>query len=1502
MRLKCNMQYESEFYVKKRPTGNINLKVELSSGGDLSGNILYNANDLAGEENDISGTLTLKGLNTYGILNYPFTARGGVVNTTLSNVPVGQYSLSYLLKKEQGEIYGEEAYGSGDWCNSTEKLKWRKVPAHVLEDKLFNSAGQRSDIVYVTQNKATALRAVYNTTDKVVMSDEEYCDSCGGDSAWTVQDPKWKNKRTLCIARGPKYNDNCDLERSPADFYKDCRGEPPSSKGAFGCWCTNRNDCSKAAGTVKIPEGDNYCRETRDIICCVGGGSPDSSMSQANRCCENESQCSKYGSNWICSLSAYEAKDCASKKKCVFQPSPTARPTRQPGSPGPTSSTVITPIPTIKDPQCDADGGICVARNICGYENNMKSIGAKDCKGVDVCCVHIKVGADFVPMCSRPRAIGGYSGQCKNGCLPNNEVRIGNGECSQINIKDCCVRITKITPSPTRILSRCEQEGGKCIDKTDNCPSSHPNKWSSNGCPGGAQLSACCMPNTVPTPFPCEQDYKGICIDRSESCPSNYPYKISRGCGINFSCCVKQIPSPVPTSPITDCQAARGYCVSSEIDCGTGYEPVHMAGCSPPTRVCCRPKKTRCENRFGGTYQVFGKLADSILAMNPKITIYSPDVDIYIDLNNLTRGSFGSILTKGYPGQQIRLSYWLYVQGKYVSLGSYYNNLKKITIGEACDLYLTIDIPQNLQTPTSCRITAYDDNTLCIGCNNTGESCVSEGFCCQYGPKPACELQGGKCIDKLDSCPTLFPNRRSGSGCPGGSQLSACCMPNRPTPTPNQCTRENGICIDRSESCPATHPQRQSSGCEATNLVCCKKTNLTCRESDGYCTADAKDCGEGQQGKTDPSCPKEIPICCNTKPTRCGRIFSGDYEVFGQLSDEIKTLNPKISLQVYSGNNKSSYDLNTFTKGAFKVLLNDRAYPGQKMQLSIALKFPDGDFMLQFNNNLAMENIVVGETCDLNLKIFLPSACYKKINGQSNEYETCISNVCCTTDRTRPPCGNGRNCYRPAPVGWDLECSGGDNIIHWCCPLKQKTITIGQEAKCMNEKEIDCADEKNKCYQEQGITMKSTSDYLCRSEGGWSTNLNSCTSAICCKGLNPSKFFNYECKRIRGNGNYRVAIANSHYTDKYKFQKDAKRVTDDFYKMKGLPNLDLNKVSFVSAWSESLASIQREIPNLNPEYDNNMVAYIATTCATQYVIVIDDGDGRAASYGFWIVIYSGDQRELITAHELSHSIAWLADEYVEDENVSAPPDAKPYELGINVSETYPCNKWSSKPYASQVGCYKGAWYNNWYRPWEESLMTGGSLELNPPSVEGWQIALKNYKSSETPTLNFTFNTDNTIYHQLLSLTINQDADNKLKLVKQEIQEGYPMDYALNLQDNYYIVRIVDKNNRKLFEGKIRYMDEIYTEDFSTNPPKGTYTSKLTDQLMLNLPVYKTAASILILDKTGKIKLNISASNPDSAYSLYDVQGYSSLCGNGLCDSLIGENVKTCKKDCQTADK
>jgi hypothetical protein len=99
-------------------------------------------------------------------------------------------------------------------------------------------------------------------------------------------------------------------------------------------------------------------------------------------------------------------------------------------------------------------------------------------------------------------------------------------------------------------------------------------------------------------------------------------------------------------------------------------------------------------------------------------------------------------------------------------------------------------------------------------------------------------------------------------------------------------------------------------------------------------------------------------------------------------------------------------------------------------------------------------------------------------------------------------------------------------------------------------------------------------------------------------------------------------------------------------------------------------------------------------------------------------------------HEFSHSIASLDDEYILDDNPSAPEGKMP---GANCSNessnrfNTPCPKWEQYLSAG-VGCYPGCSYVDWFRPTMSSMMEDARVRyLNPPSLEGWKNALINYE-------------------------------------------------------------------------------------------------------------------------------------------------------------------------------
>jgi len=91
---------------------------------------------------------------------------------------------------------------------------------------------------------------------------------------------------------------------------------------------------------------------------------------------------------------------------------------------------------------------------------------------------------------------------------------------------------------------------------------------------------------------------------------------------------------------------------------------------------------------------------------------------------------------------------------------------------------------------------------------------------------------------------------------------------------------------------------------------------------------------------------------------------------------------------------------------------------------------------------------------------------------------------------------------------------------------------------------------------------------------------------------------------------------------------------------------------------------------------------------------------------------------------------------------------------------------------------------------------------------------------------------------------------------------------------------------------------LFTEQFKSkvtsvsepNPPEEI----LREQIDLYLPYFDNLASIEIFDSSNQKKLDVDLDE----FDLPVPTPAQSLCGNGVCDSQLGENQNSCQEDCR----
>jgi hypothetical protein len=142
------------------------------------------------------------------------------------------------------------------------------------------------------------------------------------------------------------------------------------------------------------------------------------------------------------------------------------------------------------------------------------------------------------------------------------------------------------------------------------------------------------------------------------------------------------------------------------------------------------------------------------------------------------------------------------------------------------------------------------------------------------------------------------------------------------------------------------------------------------------------------------------------------------------------------------------------------------------------------------------------------------------------------------------------------------------------------------------------------------------------------------------------------------------------------------------------------------------------------------------------------------------------------------------------------------------------------------------------------------------------------------------------------VVVNQDKQSKLALKEITIVKNSPSDYKLEMNRNFYSIRIMDKKGKVLFAGKVTNRLEYMPIPPLPGEKAGKPIFEVLPQFTLYLPIYNNAVELVLLDESGniKLKLDLASYQKSEEKKILDFS-----CGNAVCDS--NENLFNCFKDC-----
>ncbi|QQS44694.1 hypothetical protein IPM65_03820 [Candidatus Roizmanbacteria bacterium] len=142
----------------------------------------------------------------------------------------------------------------------------------------------------------------------------------------------------------------------------------------------------------------------------------------------------------------------------------------------------------------------------------------------------------------------------------------------------------------------------------------------------------------------------------------------------------------------------------------------------------------------------------------------------------------------------------------------------------------------------------------------------------------------------------------------------------------------------------------------------------------------------------------------------------------------------------------------------------------------------------------------------------------------------------------------------------------------------------------------------------------------------------------------------------------------------------------------------------------------------------------------------------------------------------------------------------------------------------------------------------------------------------------------------IRLALTQAEDKTLSVGSVDTLAGYAPDYQTDMQDNYYLMKIMDRD-KVLFTGKMPKSQIIVKEKIDGDDKRAIYEEKGWGTFDLLIPFYETATMLVFTDESGTEMLSLDLQR----LSLPTPEPKREACGDGICAD--DENILMCYKDC-----